>query len=86
MTMGYPVESLAPLGAATRSQIPARKIPARRTDLDEPVICNRTADRGSFGATSPEIEGPYAPSDLCSSTAQRPAASDAHTLQELGQC
>ena len=51
---GYPVKSQAPLAAATRRQIPARKIPARKTDLSEPVICNRTADRGSFGANSPD--------------------------------
>ena len=184
MTMGYPVGSLAPLDAATRSQIPARKIwngallrepsrdlvpsavkcsqvrhardgragcragcrvsypghlvhftPATKhagiradgadeaAESDElaeeevgvhlasirwltcpatspkglppcnltssslvPVISKRTTGCGSFGASSPEIEGPYPPSIPCSSTTQRPAISEIHTLQELARC
>ena len=53
--MGYPVESLAPLAAATRRQIPARET----CYPHEPVISKRTTDRGSFDASALEIEGPY---------------------------
>ena len=58
----------------------------RAKNICEPVICNRTAGCGSFDASSPEIEGPNPPSNLYSSSAQRPAVSEIHTHQEPGRC